>query len=215
VNYLAHGFLHVDDPWFVAGTALPDWLRVLGKRLRLEPASVERLSDDDSVRLARGVLRHQDDDRRFHSSAAFADARHEVAERLRAVLPRDAGHRPSFIAHVLVEMELDASISDEDPMRLEAYYAALAQLEPEDVAAAARRLDPDIPDRLPDLFRRFVSDRFLADYQAPDRLFSRLNLVLRRARQPILPHGAIRVLPAARRSVEARRDELLFSKSRT
>ncbi len=34
MNYLSHGFRFVDDPYFVAGTALPDWMSVLDRRNR-------------------------------------------------------------------------------------------------------------------------------------------------------------------------------------
>src|SRR3984957_18435669 len=37
MNYFAHGIRFVDRPWFLAGTALPDWLSVIDRRVRLRP----------------------------------------------------------------------------------------------------------------------------------------------------------------------------------
>ena len=34
VNYLAHALTVLHDPWLVAGTSLPDWLRVVDRRAR-------------------------------------------------------------------------------------------------------------------------------------------------------------------------------------
>ena len=33
MNYLAHGYRFTEDPLFLAGTAVPDWLRVAAPRL--------------------------------------------------------------------------------------------------------------------------------------------------------------------------------------
>jgi hypothetical protein len=212
VNFLAHGFRHVGDPWLVAGTALPDWLRMLDRRSRLRPDDVAPRQDDADARvasLARGVLRHFDDDRRFHGSAAFAQTRRAVADLLRSALPESEGHRPSFVAHVLLEIQLDASLDAASPGVLDAYYAALASLDPDDVDEVVRRVDPDRPARLPDLLRRFVDERFVEEYRDPALLLRRLDRVVRRVRQPPLPERLVEALPATRALVDARREQLL------
>ena len=35
MNYLAHGFRFTDEPYFLAGTAAPDWLSVIDRKMRL------------------------------------------------------------------------------------------------------------------------------------------------------------------------------------
>jgi hypothetical protein len=213
VNYLAHGFRHVHDPWFVAGTALPDWLRVLDRRARVsaERAEAHRDHDDPRVRsLALGVLRHHEDDRRFHGSVAFDETRRAVADTIRPALPAADGHRPWFVAHLVLEVQLDASITAESPTRLDDYYAALGSLDADAVAAAARTLTEDgAPARLAELVRRFRSERFLFDYAEPRSALRRLDRVVRSVRQPGLPEALADVLPVTRGHVEARRDELL------
>src|SRR5262245_28893045 len=107
---------------------MPDWLRLLDRRARApEDAVLAFVSDADprAASLARGVIRHHEDDRRFHGGAAFAAARRETAAILRERLPPADGHRPSFIAHLLVEVQLDASLAEETPGLLDRYYAAL------------------------------------------------------------------------------------------
>lgn len=213
MNYLAHGFRHVHDPWFLAGTALPDWLRVLDRRARIpeELAAAHRGDDDPCVRsIARGVLQHHADDRRFHGSRAFAETRGLVADVIRPALPAADGHRPWFVAHLVLEVQLDASIADERPSRLAEYYAALGSLDAEEVAAAAGVLVAGGPPaRLAELVRRFRGERFLFDYAEPAAAVRRLDRVVRSVRQPGLPEGLADVLPVTRGHVEARRDELL------
>jgi hypothetical protein len=212
VNYLAHGHRHLDDPWFVAGTALPDWLRVLDRRARVPADTLAPHVDAADARvasLARGALRHHDDDRAFHSSTAFAETRRAVADVLRGVLDPADGHRPSFLAHLVVEVQLDASLAAATPRLLDDYYAALGSLVPDDVEAAVGVLAPSSPGGLARIVRRFVDERFLADYADPAATVRRLDRVVRGVGQPGLPHGLASEMPAARACVEARRDELL------
>jgi hypothetical protein len=214
VNYLAHGFRHVADPWFLAGTALPDWLRVLDRRARVPAETLAPHVDAADARVAsfaRGALRHHEDDRAFHTSAAFAEARHAVADVLRCVLDDADGHRPFFLSHLVVEVQLDASLAAATPRLLDDYYAALSSLAPDDVESAARVLAPSAPDGLARLVRRFVDERFLADYADPAATVRRLDRVVRGVGQPGLPHAFASAMPAARACVEARRDALLTS----
>jgi len=212
VNYLAHGFRHLGDPWLVAGTALPDWVRVLDRRARI-PAetAASRASDPDPrvASLARGVVQHHADDRRFHGSPAFEQTRRAVADDLRGVLPASDGHRPWFIAHLVVEVQLDAAIEAAAPGTVAAYYAALGGLEPAEVERAAGVLAPSGAAGLARLVRGFVAERFLAEYADPDAVVRRLDRVVRRARQPGLPPAMAGVLGRTKERVAARRIELL------
>jgi len=212
VNFLAHGFRHLDDPWFVAGTALPDWLRMLDRRARA-PADVVLAfaadADPRAASLARGVLRHHEDDRRFHGSAAFAAARGETTAVLREVLSSADGHRPSFIAHLVVEMNLDAALAEESPDLLDRYYGALGSIAPGQLDDVVRRVLPNPPSGSASILARFVTERFLADYADPRTLAARLDRVLRGARQPALPRDFADVVPRTRACVASRTAELL------
>jgi hypothetical protein len=46
MNYLAHALPFLDDPYFVAGTAVPDWLMVADRRVRMRPRYVEPWTRD-------------------------------------------------------------------------------------------------------------------------------------------------------------------------
>jgi len=199
VNYLAHGFRHADDPWLCAGTALPDWLRVLSRDLRAhrETAATHASGDTDVASLARGVLLHHEEDARFHLSGSFASATREVASLVRPLAAEVPGIRPRFVAHLLVETLLDREISRRDPSSVDRYYAALAGLDPADVERAASSLTGVPPQGLANLFAAFVRLRFVEDYADDARLVHRLDQVFRRTRQPPAGDALVRVVPQA------------------
>src|SRR5437870_2879505 len=142
MNYFAHGCGFVDNPYFLAGTAVPDWLNVVDRRVRVRARLAESLlaelrsdgshaaaSDPRLADVARGVLQHCHDDAWFHESRAFAELSLELCRRLRDVLAADDGFRPHFLGHVLVEILLDAALIADDPARLQAYYRAIAGID--------------------------------------------------------------------------------------
>jgi hypothetical protein len=212
VNYLAHGYRHVHDPWILAGTALPDWMRVLARRGRA-PAEVSaaRVGDADPriASLARGVVTHHADDRRFHGSACFTETRRAVSSELRSVLRESDGHRPWFVSHLVVEVQLDAAIEATSPGTVDAYYDSLGRLLPDEVERIASELVPSGTAGLGRLLRAFLTERFLGEYADSAAIVRRLDRVVRRARQPGLPAAMADVLDRTREMVAARRIELL------
>src|SRR5262245_57450005 len=125
MNYFAHGRAFVDDPYFLAGTAVPDWLNVVDRRVRVRSKHAAAHLDAADPRIARvaaGVLQHCQDDAWFHNTRAFAELSLSLCGMLRQRLPADEGFRPYFLGHILVEILLDAALIAEQPERLEAYY---------------------------------------------------------------------------------------------
>lgn len=199
MNYLAHGFRHADDPWLCAGTALPDWLRVLSRDLRAhrETAAAHAAGGTALASLARGVVLHHEEDARFHLSASFATATRDVASLVRPLAEEVPGIRPRFVAHLLVETLLDREIARRDPSSVERYYAALGALDPAAVEGAASSLTRSPPEGLGGLVSAFVRMRFVEDYADDARLSHRLDQVFRRTRQPLAGDAIRSVLPEA------------------
>jgi hypothetical protein len=205
MNYFAHGMRFIDRPYFLAGTALPDWLSVVDRRVRLRARNASPFADGSqtpAAELAAGVLQHLDDDAWFHKSAAFAVASAELTVLFRDALPSDDGHRPAFLGHILTEMLLDAVLIDRDPAALTAYYAAFDRLDAEFVAAAVFRMAQKPTERLRRFIPLFVRERFLADYRDANRLLFRLNQIMRRVTLNPLPASFEAALGPARAIVE-------------
>jgi hypothetical protein len=212
VNYFAHGRDFVDDPYFLAGTAVPDWLSVVDRKVRAKSRLAERYLDHPDARmasLAAGIVRHHQDDRWFHQTRAFAELSLQFTVAIRNILPADDGFRPSFLGHILVEILLDAVLVEQEPQQLDAYYAAMQTVDPQVVGDAVNRMATRPSSLLSAFIPRFCAARFLYDYLQDEKLLWRLNLVMRRVRLAELPHAFLEVLPPARQSVRQRQRELL------
>ena len=228
MNYFAHSYHHLDRPYFVAGTAIPDWLVVCDRRHlrreRIATAWAERrlpggddedeevegvAEDDEEAQVIGGILRHLEDDARFHASATFSAASTELTLSIRARYPERRYLRAGFLGHVLTELLLDACLIEADPRRLDTYYEALAGVDPGRVQGIVNRLLPAPTSRLAPLIERFLEYRFLGDYVDDGRLLFRLEQVLRRVGLPALPTGFQRLLPACRDRVRRSAGELL------
>lgn len=211
MNYFAHGRLFIDDPYFLAGTAVPDWLIVADRQVRTRPKHAEpfaSLEDPRIAAIARGILQHHADDTWFHVAPAFYELSTEFTGQVRGFLPADGGFRASFLGHLLVELLFDDVLIAAEPGALDAYYAAVASVDPQFIEQAINQIAPRSTNRLAWFIERFLAERFLSDYADDGRLLLRMNQVMRRAGLPQLPEAFCELLPAARRQVYDRRNEL-------
>lgn len=211
LNYFAHGIRFLDRPHFLAGTACPDWLSVADRGVRLRSRRVSPFVDDSGsprAEFAAGVLQHLADDDWFHSTRAFHET---TAELGRAFKPfgDDDGFRAGFLGHIGTELLLDAVLIERHPKRLDDYYAALEQVDADEVSSFVSDMALRSPERLPRFVGLFRSVQFLRCYTDPHRLLTRLNQVLDRVRLPNLPDRAVTVLEVGYGLVAARADELL------
>src|SRR5436190_27943 len=212
MNYLAHGWRFANEPYVLAGTAAPDWLSVIDRKVRLRSRTAVEFTDDaDPVlaAIARGVVQHHADDAWFHATPAFNELCLSFAVEIRESLPGDEGFRPSFLGHIMVELLLDRALAEDNPRRLDDYYAALAALDPGITEQAISRLATKPADRLAALIPRFTAERFLYDYLDDGKLLTRLNHVMRRVNLPQLPLSLVELIPSMRRRVRERMTELL------
>jgi hypothetical protein len=212
MNYFAHALPFLDRPYFLAGTAVPDWLTVADRQSRLRWKDAAGFANDaqpNVAAVAAGVLQHLRDDARFHASRAFAETSLELTVRVRDVLQGETGLRPAFLGHLLVELLLDAALVAENPDRLAAYYRALAEADPEEVEASVNRMAPRPTRRLAIFIRLFLGERILWNYLEDDKLLMRLNQVMVRVRLAPLPDDFPVLLPAARELVSRRKNALM------
>ena len=133
MNYFAHALPFLEEPYFVAGTAVPDWLSVVDRGVRVRRRHAEPFAQAAGAPLAavaRGLIQHLRDDARFHESRTFAESSLELSGATRQVLGQDPGFRPSFLGHLLVEVLLDASLAARDAGRVELFYRTLEAVGP-------------------------------------------------------------------------------------
>ncbi len=212
MNYFAHAIRFLDRPYFVAGTAVPDWLSVVDRRVRVRAKLIEPFMLNDGspqAEVATGAWQHLDDDRWFHQTRAFAEVTAQLAVRFREVLGPDDGLQPGFLGHIVTELLIDAELIERHPREIERYYQIMSSVDPLIVQQAVNAMAKQPTEFLAPLIPRFVSERFLPDYLSDDRLRWRLNQVRRRVKLPPLPAEAESVLRLARPHIRDRLRELL------
>jgi hypothetical protein len=212
MNYFAHALPFLDTPYFAVATGIPDWLTVVDRKVRIRRKHVEPFLGDDRPEMAAiagGVLQHLRDDARFHETRAFAELSIDLTVMARDELGADAGFRPAFLGHLLVEVLLDAALIARHPDEFEVYYEVLGRVDPIVIEAAVNRMAPRPTERLAWMLERFRTTRVLSDYAEDGTLFVRLNQVMGRVGLNQLPETFCRILPEARRKVAIRQEELL------
>ena len=212
MNYFAHALPFLDQPYFMAGTAVPDWLTVVDRQVRVRSKHVERFCDDPDpcvASVAAGILQHLRDDARFHGTRAFVETSLELTVAVRDALDGESGMRPSFLGHLLAELLLDAALIADDPDKVTAYYRALDDVDAERVEAVVNRVAPRTTERLAMFIELYRREKILCNYLEDDRLLFRLNQVMRRVGLACLPEGFRDVFPAASCLVRSRKEMLL------
>jgi hypothetical protein len=212
MNYFAHALHHLDRPYFVAGTAVPDWLSVVDRKVRMRPRLLEPwLKSDDRIQseIALGAAQHLHDDGWFHATRGFTEVTTELTHLFRFHLGADDKYNCGFLGHVGMELLLDAALMQRFPEEFDRYYAILGDVDPAVIEAAVNRMAKQPTDRLAwfiDLFRR---EQVLRDYSDDAQLLTRLNQVLVRVKLSPLPTIALGPLGRARTIVRQRIRELL------
>ncbi|MCA9265936.1 MAG: hypothetical protein KDA60_18875 [Planctomycetales bacterium] len=212
MNYFAHGRKFLESPYFVAGTAVPDWLNVVNRRARARRKLAEPLTRDEQERVAdvaRGIVQHHDDDAWFHNTRAFAELSWQFTRHIRENFGADDSLRPMFLGHILVELLLDAVLIEESPDVLAAYYESLECVDARLVTETVARITGKDVGLLCVVIPRFIDERFLEDYVDDKGLLFRLNRVMLRVGLPEIPASFVQWLPIARADVASRREELL------
>ncbi len=212
MNCFAHGFRYLDDPYFLVGTALPDWLTLVDRKVRVRERMARRFwdADDSSLRqLARGIVRHHQDDAKFHSGIEFVTMNLELALELRRQLGTESGFRPHFVAHIVIEMLLDASLALRDSTGLNRYYGAVERVDPASVQNTVNQMAATPTSALEHFIPRFIQESYLFDYFEDDRIIYRVNRILHRVNLLPLPDSVIDWVSTARVQVYDQTDLLL------
>jgi hypothetical protein len=183
MNFLSHYYFDRKsaDPNLVTGIVLPDLVKNADKSWALHPYKYASLLGDDPAAhsLLNGWMRHLEVDRHFHSSAFFT--RH--TQQLRALIApllEGSDVRPSFLAHVALELMLDGLLITRSLVDPHHFYIHLKNA---DTGAIDRFLRAS---RLTDtslffsFFDRFISSAYLHSYSETHQIVYALNSICER-----------------------------------
>jgi len=212
MNYFAHALNHLDRPYFMAGTAIPDWLSVADRKVRLRPRLLEPwLKNEEEIQcqVAAGTLRHLNDDDWFHATRGFVEVTGELTARFRRRLGASEDYHCGFLGHVGMELLLDGVLMELYPERFEHYWHVLSTIDSARIEYAVNRMAKVPAERLAwfvDLYRR---EQFLRSYESDDTLLGRLNQVLSRVKLTPIPADTVDVVADGRILVTQRLHDLL------
>lgn len=212
MNYFTHALNHLDRPWFMAGTAIPDWLAVADRPVRLRPRLLEPWLDSQhgiQAEIAAGALQHLNDDDWFHATRGFVEVTGELTHHFRSQLGPDEKYHCGVLGHVGMELLLDGVLMEIYPQRFEDYWQVLSQIEPETIQTAVNRMAKNPTARLAWFIELYRREQFLRSYDNDAALLFRLNQVLSRVRLAPLPSDAAVVISAGRQLVHRRLRDLL------
>jgi hypothetical protein len=212
MNYFTHALPHLRDPVFIAGTALPDWLSVVNRKVRLRPKALQPFFDhpDPFVSsLATGAQRHLDDDGWFHCTRGFAEVTAELGLLFRDRLQGSDGFRCGFLGHLVLELLLDAILWKQFPSAMDTYYNLIAEVDSARIEEVVTEIAGVRPEQLAWFIDLYREEQILRDYADDNRLLRRLNQVLRRVKLSPLPETAADWLADARDIVRSRVSDVL------
>lgn len=218
MNYFAHALPFLDNPYFVAGVATPDWLSVVNRKCRARSKLAAPFTSHEDPRraaLALGIVQHHHDDGWFHQTDAFGRLQFDFTRRFREALPGDTSMRPGFLGHIVVELLLDAVLIEQNPAALDEYYHALDRLDADLVGDWVSEMATVPATGLAYLIDRFREVRFLYDYLDDAKLLSRINGVLQRVKLAELPLELVSLLASARDDVRRETAALYIMPSKT
>ncbi len=201
MNYFAHGMQYIDRPYFLAGTAVPDWLSAVDRKVRMRTRYVAPFADGSGTiqaEIAAGVLQHLEDDQWFHRTRAFIETSAELALLFRSALGNEDAFRPGLLGHIVTELILDGILIQQNLRLLDDYYASLQKINADAVQNAVNRMTQHATtSRLATLIGSFQQEQFLRDYLDPTQLVYRLNQVMRRIKLKQVPNEIEDVIKTA------------------
>lgn len=129
MNFLSHFYFdrHTTDPNVVLGTVLPDLVKNARKDWNVHPEKKETLLTGSIERsILKGWKRHLAVDRHFHNSGFFLKHTKAIRTAIAPVLVHSPV-RPSFLAHIALEIMLDSILLTENKIDADLLYASLRQ----------------------------------------------------------------------------------------
>jgi hypothetical protein len=180
MNFLSHYYFdrYTTDPNLVVGIVLPDLVKNAKKDWNLHPEKPEYIyPDSDSIKsIRKGWGRHILVDKYFHSSNFFVEHTHKLKIALLPVLD-NSPVRPSFLAHITLELLLDSLLITEEVLDANSFYDHLKNVEIADLGnfLSTNGLD-DLP-RFLNFFEEFINANYLHSYREPKSVVYALNRI--------------------------------------
>lgn len=183
MNFLSHFYFdrHCPNPERILGTVLPDLIKNADKSWIIHPNKhAEQLQADRALSLIlTGWNRHLEVDRHFHNSTYFFSQTQVIKQ---AILPaiESSPIRPSFLAHITLELLLDHLLLKKGIINPRDFYNSLKQVKKSTIELF---LTINGIDNIPQFFRfydEFIRSSYLHRYSEIENITYSLNQICAR-----------------------------------
>lgn len=182
MNFLSHFYFDRNTPNanIVLGTILPDLLKNANKSWNAHPEKHPELFDKTGLdQLLQGWQRHLKVDLLFHSSDFFNNKTQALKQLLIPIL-KDSPVRPSFLAHIGVELLLDHLLIEHQKISISSFYDSLEAVKEEDLTNFLQECRVDDTELFFKFFNSFKSSRYLLSYQKLENISYALQRICMR-----------------------------------
>jgi len=182
MNFLSHFYFDRNTPNanIVLGTVLPDLLKNANKSWNVHPEKHPELFQQEGLpNILEGWKRHLQVDLLFHSSVFFNTKTQELKQLLIPIL-KDTPVRPSFLAHIGVELLLDHLLVEHQKIAINSFYDHLESVEEEDLIDFLKKSSIDNVELFFKFFNSFKSSRYLLSYQKLENISYALQRICMR-----------------------------------
>lgn len=183
MNFLSHYYFEREhhDENMVIGTVLPDLVKNAHKDWNFYPQKNEEvfLTDKKFISMLTGWKKHLEVDILFHSSDFFA---HHTAQLKQLLLPILEGSqvRPSFLAHIGVELLLDHLLVIHEKIDINSFYNHLNKVDDVKLGLFLKKCGATETDHFFKFFNGFKSSRYLLSYQKIENISYALQRICMR-----------------------------------
>ena len=183
MNFLSHYYFERENQNEneVIGTVLPDLVKNAHKDWNLYPQKREKVfaTDLHLASILTGWKKHLEVDVLFHSSDFF---NHHMASLKQLLLPilKDSPVRPSFLAHIGIELLLDHLLVVEEKINIQSFYAHLNNVDTLKLEAFLKKCGAENTDHFFVFLNRFISSRYLLSYQKLENISYALQRICMR-----------------------------------
>ena len=183
MNFLSHYYFDRSnqDTNVVMGTVLPDLIKNAMKDANLYPQKNEFLfkGNPDEENLLKGWKRHLAVDLYFHSSTFFFEKTAILKQLIKPIVEKTAV-RPSFLAHIGLELLLDHLLIENNLIQVNDFYDHLSAVKKESMSDFLEHCGLKEQTVFFKFLEGFISSKYLLSYQKLDNISYALNRICMR-----------------------------------
>ncbi|WP_406825716.1 hypothetical protein [Pedobacter sp. KACC 23697] len=183
MNFLSHYYFDRtnNDANVVMGTVLPDLVKNAAKESNLYPQKNEFLfkGNSDEENLLLGWKRHLAVDLLFHSSNFFLEKTTELKQLIKPIV-ENTPVRPSFLAHIGLELLLDHLLVEHNLIQVKDFYEKLSAVKKESLSDFLTHCNLKNPEIFFNFLEKFISSKYLLSYQKLENISYALNRICMR-----------------------------------